>query len=144
MSMFNLQRHWEFLSCLLLSTKWTIPLLTGQRRGACRIYCIAILYYVLSLCNYELCTYMLYDISSVICRFDEIESKMVPFLKSSGYNVKKGKEFFLPIEIFRNALFLKLFDDLGKTFMVRCTCFTYSNGLNDSIRGKRSLNVFQC
>lgn len=28
------------------------------------------------------------------CRYDEIESKMVPFLKSSGYNVKKGEGLF--------------------------------------------------
>jgi hypothetical protein len=30
-------------------------------------------------------------INFIICsRYDEIEGKMVPFLKSSGYNVKKG------------------------------------------------------
>lgn len=32
-----------------------------------------------------------YVVGYVSVRFDEIESKMTTFLKSSGYNVKKGK-----------------------------------------------------
>jgi peptide chain release factor subunit 3 len=35
-------------------------------------------------------------------RYEEIESKMIPFLRSSGYNVKKGigRLFFMPHMVF--------------------------------------------
>jgi peptide chain release factor subunit 3 len=35
-------------------------------------------------------------------RYDEIESKMIPFLKASGYNVKKGigRRFLMPYMVF--------------------------------------------
>lgn len=36
----------------------------------------------------------------LFCRYDEIETKMIPFLKSSGYNVKKGNDGFLAIYLY--------------------------------------------
>ncbi|XP_074576832.1 uncharacterized protein LOC141833319 [Curcuma longa] len=50
-------------------------------------------------------------------RFDEIESKMVPFLKSSGYNVKKDVQF-LPISALLGANM--------KTRMEKCICDWWS------------------
>ncbi|GLT43760.1 hypothetical protein SLA2020_176910 [Shorea laevis] len=54
-------------------------------------------------------------------RYDEIESKMVPFLRSSGYNVKKDVQF-LPISDpkgpFRRPIIDK-FKDMGTVIMGR-------------------------
>jgi peptide chain release factor subunit 3 len=60
----------------------------------------------LSLCFYEL-TWNCNEISYWWCsiRYDEIESKMVPFLKQSGYNVKKGIFCLLYAEECGNLLF---------------------------------------
>jgi hypothetical protein len=40
------------------------------------------------------------EIILFIFRYDEIEGKMTPFLKSSGYNVKKGNRSVMVVRSF--------------------------------------------
>ena len=85
-SMSSLLKRWVCLSCLLLLIKWTNLQCSGQKKGS--IYFFTVFTHILSvlICNYSKSPCFWCTI-----RYDEIESKMVPFLKQSGYNVKKGK-----------------------------------------------------
>jgi len=88
-SMSSLQKRWVWRSCLLLLIKWMNLQCSGQKKGS--IYFFTVFAHILSVLirNYN---------KSPCCwcttRYDEIESKMLPFLKQSGYNVKKGKRHF--------------------------------------------------
>ncbi|CAI0400396.1 unnamed protein product [Linum tenue] len=62
-------------------------------------------------------------------RYDEIESKMVPFLKSSGYNVKKGIKVFWFTWILLDLVFLPISGLIGanmKTRMDKTICSWWS------------------
>ena len=50
---------------------------------------------------------------SLLFRYDEIESKMIPFLRMSGYNVKKGR--YITMVYFSNSSANKLFIFLFRT-----------------------------
>ena len=85
-SMSSLQKRWVWLSCLLLLIKWTNLQCSGQKKGFIHFFAVFTRILSVLICNYN---------ESPCCwytsRYEEIESKMVPFLKQSGYNVKKGK-----------------------------------------------------
>ncbi|CAN1754511.1 Eukaryotic peptide chain release factor GTP-binding subunit ERF3A [Linum perenne] len=58
-------------------------------------------------------------------RYDEIESKMVPFLKTSGYNVKKGIAVIVSKTFTKHVVFLPISGLLGanmKTRMEKSIC----------------------
>lgn len=85
-SMSSLQKRWVCLSCLLLLIKWTNLQCSGQKKGFIHFFAVFTLVLSVLICNYNESPCWWYT-----TRYDEIESKMVPFLKQSGYNVKKGK-----------------------------------------------------